>query len=936
MIVVFVVDTSPSMGETLVSKNGSSLSKLDLAKMTVESLVKMMERRVHEHNMKVQSDTWTLKSIKNLGFGLIPNDQFLLLSTGCQRTSSSFGAAGGRLLVGFGPQENKNNDASAEHFLVYNMQNRKIEFDKELKNLKAADWNKEDESFPKDGGGALGLNAALSQGLQLLSRHRLQSRCTENFGLGRLPSNAVLTSVGVGINNAQGGGMQQASNALQPACLILLSDGECLRKLPSEGGGQLQLQFGNLPLREFYQEPFRWDQRVCCLGIGSSVNNLHPSLRAFCDVSGGMLTSINSVPDISQAATVISRLLAPKLPQTWPLQNPLRLPHIPPASSENSINVSEEVFVNGGPVCAFQVLERASNGQAGSLHRAMLLYSPSWHNDAVKTTSHNNLTHLPPLWCIPEKYFPSKKLESLPPRKAQPLLHYTRFYQAVDTCAFDPHKVMQMLHRLDHFIVANRLMSHGTQSNAVRLLQRDIYICHWLDKDGRTTGRGGPSTQKGGPEHFPIFVNGAGRSELGDGNGQNALNIGILHISNDTTQKTPATLTLLPPEPHILIPLLLKAAEVEHRQLKKAAVSTDDPTKLLNIFKNLLMDEGWRSEMRAYLYRVPPYYHPSLRRCLRVILPPSVHNLLNLETAESAIAQCLSRTIAQKIRNGEQISKATNDRQEQQEGEYRRQTAEINSMAEIANLRHGQFDCRSSVSNFLNALRHMPPPKKENEEQREKTLKTLSAKSNTIEEKHFDPLGDLPAECLLPFYESRRRWIFGGDGLTTKGLFVEGVHNKTNSHYFKAKRDPLDESLLAVAGVGASALNKTSISKMGDFKERLLFTDQPIIGYGSLDSAVSPISTAVDGSPISDDISDDSLPSSLFNAETGEFDDSPQARLRTRLMVNFGNPYKEQRGNKVVPSKYADQRPPSQKSISMTSVSASSGSPPHGKFSIRV
>ena len=59
------------------------------------------------------------------------------------------------------------------------------------------------------------------------------------------------------------------------------------------------------------------------------------------------------------------------------------------------------------------------------------------------------------------------------------------------------------------------------------------------------------------------------------------INIGILHIPN----KAPATLTLLPPEPHILIPLLLKAAEVEHRQLKKAAVSTDDPTKLLNIFK---------------------------------------------------------------------------------------------------------------------------------------------------------------------------------------------------------------------------------------------------------------------------------------------------------------------------------------------------------------
>ncbi len=51
-----------------------------------------------------------------------------------------------------------------------------------------------------------------------------------------------------------GGGVQQAVNALQPACLILLTDGDCLRKLPSEGGGSLQLQFGNIPLREFYRE----------------------------------------------------------------------------------------------------------------------------------------------------------------------------------------------------------------------------------------------------------------------------------------------------------------------------------------------------------------------------------------------------------------------------------------------------------------------------------------------------------------------------------------------------------------------------------------------------------------------------------------------------------------------------------------------------------
>jgi hypothetical protein len=98
------------------------------------------------------------------------------------------------------------------------------------------------------------LNAALSTGLQLLSRHRLQDRRTENFGQGRLPSPSILVQNTGGGSGGGGGGVQQAVNALQPACLILLTDGDCLRKLPSEGGGSLQLQFGNIPLREFYRE----------------------------------------------------------------------------------------------------------------------------------------------------------------------------------------------------------------------------------------------------------------------------------------------------------------------------------------------------------------------------------------------------------------------------------------------------------------------------------------------------------------------------------------------------------------------------------------------------------------------------------------------------------------------------------------------------------
>ena len=122
------------------------------------------------------------------------------------------------------------------------------------------------------------------------------------------------------------------------------------------------------------------------------------------------------------------------------------------------------------------------------------------------------------------------------------------------------------------------------------------------------------------------------------------------------------------------------------------------------------MDENWRSEMRAYLFRVPPYYHPSLRRCLRSSLPPSVQSLLNLESAEAAISQCLSRPVMQKIRNGEQIAKTNNDRQEQREGEYRRQASETNHHTDTCRIRYGQFDCRSPISSYLNALRNLPPP----------------------------------------------------------------------------------------------------------------------------------------------------------------------------------------------------------------------------------
>ncbi len=451
---------------------------------------------------------------------------------------------------------------------------------------------------------------------------------------------------------------------------------------------------------------FRWDQRIFCLGVGPSGAKLHPSLRAFCDVTGGCYTPIRNVQDIPQVTNLMSSLMSPRLPSPWPIQNPLKLPHIKASATENEWNVGGAAFLNGGPVCAFQVMERNSAGQPGTIHRAMLCFIPCWTNDALKGNQKSNPPQ-PPIWCIPESYFPSKNMDNLPPRTAQPLLHYTRYYQAVGTCAFDPMKVMQMLHRLDHFIISNRSMSHGSQQVANKILQRDVYLCQWLSPEGRPSR--GPSSQRG-LEHFPIFVRGAGRSSLSDGE-ENVLNIGILHQPDD--HKTPCTLTLLPPDPHILLPLLLKAAETEHRQLKKASLAADgDSGKLLNASKNLIMDDGWRSEMRAYLFRVPPYYHFTLRRCLRSILPPSLHSLVISESVENS----LSRMVIQKIRAGEQFSKVQNDRQEQSEGEFRRHVAETNQRFESTNLRYGQYDSSSPTHQYLNLLRYLPPPRKDDRE----------------------------------------------------------------------------------------------------------------------------------------------------------------------------------------------------------------------------
>ncbi len=125
--------------------------------------------------------------------------------------------------------------------------------------------------------------------------------------------------------------------------------------------------------------------------------------------------------------------------------------------------------------------------------------------------------------------------------------------------------------------------------------------------------------------------------------------------------------------------------------------------------------------MRAYLFRVPPYYHSALKRCLRSILPFNVHSLLSSDAADNASSRCLSRQVVLKIRSGEQIAKDNNERLERREREYRRYSAESNPHVDRSTpVTYGQYDSRSPMSSYLNALRKLPPPTAKIEEQSKK------------------------------------------------------------------------------------------------------------------------------------------------------------------------------------------------------------------------
>jgi hypothetical protein len=514
----------------------------------------------------------------------------------------------------------------------------------------------------------------------------------------------------------------------------------------------------------------------------------------------------------------------------------------------------------------------------------MLLYVGSSATQNPQTES-STVALSPPLFCIAESYFPNKMLDTLPPRSAQPKLYYSRYPAVLGSKSFVPIQVIQQLHRLDQLLISNHKRKAVT--TPVRLLHRDVYICDWREAEGGTV-KPDPPLPSNVPEYVPVFVPGAGRPSLSE-DGENYLNIGILHIPtvtpasngpgpNRTSASNLTTLTLLPPEPQILLPLLLRVAELEHRawkksleanQMKSATASSVEalPTKV-----HVSIDEAWKSEFRAYLFRIPPYYHNAVKRCLRPILPSSLHSLLHLESMDVIVSQCFSKVCHQKIRNGEVIAKEYTERMERQEAMIRFSKAGAASIIEStgqltdADLhpkqqKVGHYDPRCSTDSYLASLRSIPAPWRlfgsnhdsveggKTEKQASPTLGS-QLKPLTSPTSALDDLGDLPADCLLAFYESRRRWIFGGPGLTVRGLHVEGVPNDGSNSQRRvstASGETNDqyECLLSIGGVGASTLNQTTTTKMGEYRERLLFSRSPIVGYGSNDAAGVSATTAI-------------------------------------------------------------------------------------------
>jgi integrator complex subunit 6 len=455
MIVVFVIDTGASMATPVVGTSG--MSRLDIAKMATEEIVKQLKKRLQTHNSELQqSPPKVQESFHNIGLGFMPKDDLLLLSTGRQYTShasTAACAAGGRLLVGFDNVTNENNSSgnnTTGNAMEQQYPHGVDVFQRELKNLKASDPPTKQQ---QQEGTVAGLNAALSAGLNMMSRYRLRYRTTENYAMGRLPSPAVL-------NPSTGGA---SLNALQPACLVLITDGECLRT------SELKLSSNSL-LKESYLEPYRWDQRVFVMGVNDRDKPVPNQLRALSEVTGGSCFMIER-SNMIQTSDLLVKLMAPSRPRL-PIQDPIAYPPV----NAKPVKGFHGSFVQSGPICQFQSFGDLDTSP--SKHRAMLLYVPHISGSSDTARDETGIFQSP-IYPISESYFPNKKLDTLPPRSAQPVLMYSRHPSQLGSKSLDASSVMKMLQKLDQLTIANRKIIAPNASIATQqswLLKRDV-VC---------------------------------------------------------------------------------------------------------------------------------------------------------------------------------------------------------------------------------------------------------------------------------------------------------------------------------------------------------------------------------------------------------------------------------------------------------------------------
>ena len=485
------------------------------------------------------------------------------------------------------------------------------------------------------------------------------------------------------------------------------------------------------PICHFCRIAFRWDQRIFCFHIHSSSEGLHPSLKALCEVTGGFFNAIPSEGSIPSVVESLLSRLAPPFPSKIPFSYPLQLLNQPKTDPMDK-PVNGGMFINGGPICCFQPY----GSENRTIFRAMLLYVPTYFDNGKFNSM--NTTMSSPMWCIPEAFFSSNKLDSLPPRNAQPVLLYSDSNNVMGSNLFHALDFIKSLNRLDDLmrtIQRDKYPGNGKLQN-LRILQRDVYICEWLSSDGVNVKF---PTSARSQEFFPVFVRGAGRSSTIDGT-DNLLSIGILHVprgcislaaqSSSSDHSRLSTLTLLPPDANILLPLLIRAVEIENRSLRnnirrsegeevwkhivdKGSVATlirkiSDSSYSSNDGQSIVLDDHWVNEMKAYIYRVPPYCLVSVKRCLKLILPSSVHHILGTDTIEAITSQCFSRLCHQKIRAGEVAARDAVDRVDHRSDDC--SPIPISCVENKATIGYGRYDRKSSLSSYWTALRTMNPP----------------------------------------------------------------------------------------------------------------------------------------------------------------------------------------------------------------------------------